>query len=202
MQKNTVCPDAGEQSARPAGRPRDEAVHRAILDSAYAILVEGGLSQFSIDSVASRAKVARTTIYRRWPDKMQLINDCFLAAFEATLDFPMTASPRDDFHTLITSLAKTLSGPNGRIAASVLAQAQSDKKTQVMFQKEFSAPLRRQSTALLQAGIQKKAFREDLDIPCVLDAAVGAVYWRLLCGQTLSPSWARELANTLLCGCY
>src|ERR1700761_3690218 len=111
------CP--GKSAApRAAGRPRDEVAHRAILDAAYAILVEDGPARFSIDAVAAKAQVARTTIYRRWPDKRQLMYESFLRAFEPTLAFASTDSPRDDFRALVASLARTLSGPNGRIAAS------------------------------------------------------------------------------------
>lgn len=201
--KTEAKPDTEKASSpRAAGRPRDEGVHRAILTAAYELLVEDGPGGFSIDAVAARANVARTTIYRRWPDKMQLMNESFLSAFEPTLAFAVTNSPKDDFRALVVSLARTLNGPNGRIAASVVAQAQSDASTQQMFLKEFSQPLRKQSTALLQAGIDKKQFREDLNIARILDAAVGAVYLRLLCGQATGPAWANELVDTLLQGCY
>ncbi len=202
MKTETAPPFVESHSPRATGRPRDEGVHRAILDAAYAILVEVGLKHFSIDAVAAKANVARTTIYRRWPDKMQLMNESFLRAFEPTLEFSSTHSPRDDFRALVISLARTLNGPNGRIAASVVAQAQSDPKTQEMFLKNFSEPLRKHSTALLQAGIDKKEFREDLNIARILDAAVGAVYFRLLFGQSTGPAWAHQLVDTLLEGCY
>ncbi len=187
---------------RVAGRPRSEAAHQAILDAAYAILVESGLKNFSIEAVASRAGVARTTIYRWWPDKTLLMNESFLRAFQPQLSFARTDSPRDDFRALLGSLARTLSGPNGRIAASVVAQAQSDPQTQRMFLKNFSQPLRRHSSALLRAGIKRKQFRDDLDVARVLDAAIGAVYLRLLFGQSMEPAWAQHLADTLLAGCY
>lgn len=202
MKKETEPRSARSGSPRAAGRPRDEAVHRAILDAAYLILVEDGLKHFSIDAVAAKANVARTTIYRRWPNKMQLMNESFLRAFEPTLEFSSTNSPSDDFRALVVSLARTLSGPNGRIAASVVAQAQSDPETQQMFQKDFSQPLRKHSTTLLQAGIDKKQFREDLNIARILDATVGAVYLRLLLGQPTGPAWAHQLADTLLEGCH
>ncbi len=188
--------------ARPAGRPRSDASHRAILEAAYAILVETGLKSFSIEAVASRAGVARTTVYRWWPDKTLLVNESFLNAFQPQISFTQTDSPSDDFRSLLMSLAKALSGPDGRIAASVVAQAQSDPDTQRMFLDEFSTPLRRQSTALLQAGISRGEFRPDLNVSRVLDAAIGAVYLRLLLGQPLERSWVREMADTILHGCY
>ncbi len=187
---------------RVAGRPRSEVAHRAILDAAYAILVENGLKSFSIEAVASRAGVGRTTIYRWWPDKSLLVNESFLEAFQPRLSFAQTESAADDFREFLASLARTLSGPDGRIAASVVAQAQSDPQTQRMFLEKFSTPLRRHSAALLQAGMERGQFRADLDVPRVLDGAIGAVYLRLLFGQTMDRIWARQLADTLLEGCY
>ena len=40
-----------------------------------------------------------------------------------------------------------------------------------------------------------------LDIGRVLDAAIGAVYLRLLFGQSMDKTWAIRLADTLLLGC-
>jgi len=202
MSQNTNIKKTQDLKPRTAGRPRDTVLHQAVLDAAYAILVETGLKNFSIEAVAIRAGVARTTVYRWWPDKTVLMNESFLRAFRPTLSFARTDSPRDDFRALLASLAKTLSGPNGRIAASVVAQAQSEPRTQQVFLKNFSQPLRRHSAALLRAGIKQKQFRADLDVARVLDAAIGAVYLRLLFGQSMEPAWARELADTLLAGCY
>ena len=202
MSQKTSLPESPSCLPRVAGRPRSEASHRAILDAAYAILVETGLKSFSIEAVASRAGVARTTIYRWWPDKTLLVNESFLKAFQPQLSFARTESPADDFRAFLSSLARTLSGPDGRIAASVVAQAQSDPQTQRMFLDEFSTPLRRHSAALLRAGIERGQFRADLDVARALDAAIGAVYLRLLLGQTMERSWARQLADTLLDGCY
>jgi AcrR family transcriptional regulator len=202
MSQNTHPEKTQNHAPRIAGRPRDAALHQAILDAAYAILVETGLKHFSIEAVATRAGVARTTVYRWWPDKTVLMNESFLRAFQPSVSFTRTDSPRDDFRALLASLAKTLSGPNGRIAASVVAQAQSEPRTQQLFLKNFSQPLRRHSAALLRAGIRQQQFRADLKVARVLDAAVGAVYLRLLFGQSMEPAWARELADTLLAGCY
>ena len=202
MTQKTSRSEGADCSPRVAGRPRSEASHRAILEAAYAILVETGLKSFSVEAVASRAGVARTTIYRWWPEKSLLLNESFLTAFQPQLSFARTNSPADDFRAFLASLARTLSGPDGRIAASVVAQAQSDRQTQRMFLEAFSRPLRRHSAALLRAGIATGQFRADLDIARVLDAAIGAVYLRLLFGQTMAPTWAKQLADTLLDGCY
>ncbi len=190
-----------EKARQAAGRPRSEDSRRAVLDAAYAILVEGGLASFSIEAVATRSGVARTTIYRWWPSKGLLAIESFLEGFRPQLVYAGSGSAMEDFRALMRSLARTLGGPAGQVAASVVAQAQSDPETRRAFRDEFSEPLRRSTSALLRGGIERGELRADLDVPRVIDAAVGAVYFRLLTGQSLDRTWATQLADTVLRGC-
>ena len=189
------------KAARPAGRPRSEDARRAVLDAAYAILVETGLARFSTEAVASRSGVARTTIYRWWPSRGLLAIESFLDAFRPQLAYVRTDDVAADFRVLIDSLARALGGQAGRVAASVIAQAQSEPAIRQMFLEAFSEPLRRESARLLERGIEYGAFRADLDVPVVLDAAVGAIYLRLLFGQPLDAAWSSTLSDTVLRGC-
>ena len=171
-----------------------------MLDAAYAILVEAGLARFSTEAVALRSGVARTTIYRWWPSKGLLAIESFLEAFRSQLTYAETEDAVADFRVLVGSLARALGGPAGRIASSVVAQAQSDPETQRMFLEAFSEPLRRETSRLLARGIERGGFRADLDVPLVLDATVGAIYLRLLFGQPLTPAWSHALSETVLRG--
>lgn len=55
------------------GRPRRESADLAILDAARALLRERGYRDFTVDVVAERTGIAKTTIYRRWPTKGALV---------------------------------------------------------------------------------------------------------------------------------
>ena len=186
--------DAGDLQAPPpcaprrAGRPPSEAARRTVLDAAYAILMEEGLGKFSIEAVAARSGVARTTIYRRWPKKGALAMASFLANFRSQLSYDDTGSAAADFRGLVGSLAAALSGPAGRVAGSVVAQAQIDPETRRLFLEQFSEPLRAETSALLRRGVDQREFRADLDLPRVIDAVVGTIYWRLLMAQSLEPT--------------
>jgi hypothetical protein len=82
-----------------------------------------------------------------------------------------------------------------------MAQAQSDPETRLVFLQHFSEPLRNESSNLIRGGLEQGQFRSDLDISRLLDAAVGAIYLRLLFGQSLDPAWAHDLTDMLLKGC-
>ncbi|MGI4801115.1 MAG: TetR/AcrR family transcriptional regulator [Janthinobacterium lividum] len=184
------------------GRPRSDTARQAVLDAAYDVLVERGISGFSVEAVATRSGVARTTIYRSWSSKGLLAVESLLAAFQLELAYAETGDTVADFRNLLASLVLVLSGPTGRIAASVLAEAQSDPKTRQAFLDKFSMPLRQQSGHILSRGIASGVFRRDLNVTVVLDATVGGAYLRLLMGQPLDAAWACALADTVLQGCF
>ena len=54
-------------------RRRGRELEDALLDAAYAELIEGGLAAFTIDGVASRAQTSRPVLYRRWPTREELV---------------------------------------------------------------------------------------------------------------------------------
>jgi len=58
---------------RPAGRPRDEKLHAALLAATQDLLLEQGFDRLTMDSVAARAEVGKAAIYRRWPGKTALV---------------------------------------------------------------------------------------------------------------------------------
>jgi hypothetical protein len=74
-----------------------------------------------------------------------------------------------------------------------MAQAQTDPETQRLFRDEFSEPLRRETTRLIRAGVDQGGSRVDLNMARLIDAFVGAVYLRLLLGQSLNANCAYEL---------
>ena len=62
-------------SSRPPGRPRDPEVDRSILKATIELLADDGFGGLSIEAVAARAGVGKTTVYRRWPSKTPLVVD-------------------------------------------------------------------------------------------------------------------------------
>ena len=59
----------GDDPVTVGGADESDPGGEAILDTAIWLLADGGLSAFTIDRLASTARVSKTSIYRRWPDK-------------------------------------------------------------------------------------------------------------------------------------
>src|SRR6202021_1581155 len=68
--------DAGPANRRP-GRPRSEQAEHAIIEATLDLFAEQGFEGVCVEAVAARAGVGKATIYRRWPNKEELL----LAAF-------------------------------------------------------------------------------------------------------------------------
>src|SRR3712207_9444526 len=51
------------------GRPRDPAVEDRILEQVVALLGSRGYAGLTLDELAARSGVAKTTVLRRWPSK-------------------------------------------------------------------------------------------------------------------------------------
>ncbi|MCH9020821.1 MAG: helix-turn-helix transcriptional regulator, partial [Proteobacteria bacterium] len=77
------------------GRPRDPEADRAILQATIELLAEIGFSAMSIEGVAARSGVAKTTIYRRFDSKLELVLNAMNRSL-AIDEIPDTGSLRGD----------------------------------------------------------------------------------------------------------
>src|SRR5438309_2129391 len=116
---------AGGSRRRPGrpGRPRSEEADRAILGAAVEELVERGLAGVSMESIAARAGVAKTTLYRRWKDKVALCLEA-VGRTKAPLAEPATGSLRGDLVQLAGQQYRELwEGEFGRLMPRFAVEA-------------------------------------------------------------------------------
>jgi AcrR family transcriptional regulator len=97
-------------AARRPGRPRDGAIDVAVLDAAIEELIERGYLGMSVESIAARAGVAKTTVYRRWPGQDELVVAA-IRMLEDTTAVPPAGSARDELLYLVDRMRRTWSNP-------------------------------------------------------------------------------------------
>jgi AcrR family transcriptional regulator len=170
----------GKKPIRSPGRPRSEAARIAVLRSALKLLGENGFSDLTIEAVASRAGVAKATVYRWWPNKAALIADAFASSATRKLHFPDTGSVRTDMSRQMCQLVKIFRSRRGRIVSAILAGGQSDPELIAAFRDRFLKPRRREAYGTLRRAIQRGELRRDLDLDLLLDALYGPIYMRFL----------------------
>jgi AcrR family transcriptional regulator len=193
--------DAPAKAMTRAGRPRDDGAHSAILNAANAILEEKGVAGFSIEAVAARAGVGKTTIYRWWPSKGALAIAGFLAETGPKIFYPDSGSAVADLTDQLKRVATVYGGAAGRVLAAIIAEGQRDPNTIQAFIEGYAKPRRDEAKIILQAGIDRGELRPDLDLDIALDALYGPIYYRMLVPiGPLDAAWVEKLAANVLAG--
>jgi AcrR family transcriptional regulator len=168
---------------RLRGRPRSAESRKAILDAAFGILVERGYGAMSIEAVATRAGVGKTTVYRWWPSRADLAVDAFFAATEAELAMPATGSAEQDFRSQVTALADMLRGPRGVALAAMLGGGLSDPGLAASLNSRWIEPRRRWGFERLSRAAAAGECLPDTDVPAALGILYGPLYSPLLFGR-------------------
>ncbi|MEV6790689.1 TetR/AcrR family transcriptional regulator [Streptomyces sp. NPDC051320] len=188
------------------GRPRSTEADTAILDATRAALVELGWSRLTMGDVATRAGVAKTTLYRRWANKNELVVDAVAVLFDE-LDLPDRGSLADDIEGVVLQFAALLARPETKTALmAVVAESIGDEALRGRIR---SAIVDRQKR-LVTLGRERAQVRGELpyeDDPdasdrqtdLIFDVVAGAVVHRaLISAEPVDATWARDF-TLLLC---
>jgi AcrR family transcriptional regulator len=108
------------------GRPRDTSRNIAIEKATIELLREVGYEQITVESVALRAQVSKTTIYRRWKNKAELVADAVHHYAFCKAPAIDTGSLRGDLIEVISEKVKTMKSADGQLIAGLLAAARTD----------------------------------------------------------------------------
>nr|WP_229870666.1 TetR/AcrR family transcriptional regulator [Streptomyces phaeofaciens] len=193
---------APEQPVR--GRPRSEAVERAIIEGTMKLLEEGvPLAEISIERIARTAGVGKATIYRRWSGKEALFVDVLRAAEPDDPELPGT-SMRDDLVVLLDTLRRRgLANRSSAILHNVHAQMKSSPKIWAAYHSSVIAPRRRMGLEVLRRGEENGELRPGLDLELVNDIFVGPMLVRTVLrpdADLTDEDLAERIVDTLLDG--
>ncbi|MGW7442251.1 TetR/AcrR family transcriptional regulator [Kitasatospora sp. NPDC054795] len=193
-------------AARAKGRPRSAAADRAILDATREALAELGWGGLTMGHVASRAGVAKTTLYRRWPSKNELVVDAVATLFD-DLVMPDLGSLRADIEAVVAQFADLLARPETQAALLALfAEGTRDRQLRRRIRESIVDPQKRlvrqgraaaQARGELGADCDADSAREEVDI--IFDTIAGTVEHRVLVsGEPITPEWTRRFTDLLL----
>lgn len=186
----------------PRGRPRSERSHRAILDAANELLAERGFVDLTIDEVAQRAGVGKTTIYRRWPGKGTLVFEAFATDFLNRQALPDTGSLRGDLLAALRGWIRVVKGTvTGRTLVGLIAEVQRDPELAEIWRERFVGRVRTQHRMIVDRAVERGEVSPDADPDVMLDLVFGAAYHRLLQSHlVLSDRFAQAVVDTVVAG--
>ncbi|NUW38852.1 TetR/AcrR family transcriptional regulator [Nonomuraea rhodomycinica] len=170
-------------SARPPGRPRS-GVNAVVFAATLRTVHELGYARATVDRIAAAAGVAKTTIYRRWPSKGELVVDCLLDAFGPV---PLEGTGRAELMaSAIRWIAAKISEPGvGDAFAGVFSDAVSDPALREVLAARLQEPYR--------VALHEALGEPDGRVLFFIDVVVGTLLHRL--GMTGEPMVDADVAE-------
>ncbi|MET8953903.1 TetR/AcrR family transcriptional regulator [Streptomyces sp. NPDC004393] len=199
------------QRSTPAartGRPRSAAADAAILEATREALVELGWSKLTLGDVATRAGVAKTTLYRRWAGKNELVVDAVAELFDE-LELPDRGSLAADIEGVVLQFAAILDRPEAR--SGLMAVVAESTRDEALRERIRTSIVDRQKRLVVQ-GRARAACRGELPTETdpeaaargadlIFDMVAGAVVHRtLVSAEPVDEEWVRRFAAVLVGG--
>mgnify|MGYP001413984245 CR=1 FL=1 len=187
--------------ARGRTDPRIERSRQVIRQAAVDELGAAGYGAFTIESVAARAGVAKSTIYRHWPDKLALIADTFETFHEHAVPDIRGASPRERVELLVRHVAQIVAdSPFSACIPALIEGAERDRRVRE-FHHRYSAVRRQSLIDVIAEGVAAGEFSPDADPALAAQALLGAIFYgRLMAGRPFEPRRTRDLVAMVLPG--
>lgn len=171
---------------------------RATLAAATDLLLERGFAGLTIERVAARARVAKTTIYRHWPNRGALaVSVC--AGLVVPAPVPDTGDPRADLVSLVGGPAEGLAAaPWAKALASLIDVAQRDPEL-ARLHAAFIAQRASAAATVLRRAVAAGQLPADTDVDLAVGLLVGPLFYRrLVSHEPVDAALATEIAARTL----
>lgn len=156
---------------------------QAVLAAAIAELTRVGFAALRVEDVAARAGVNKTTVYRRWPTKPELVRDAIASIPNRLPDPPDTGALRSDLLALVDHVVQTVRSFEGEgMMRMMLAERADPELTRIV------ADLRAQKERIPIAIVERAVLRGELpkhaDPRMVIAVLIGAIHHRVFIQKT------------------
>jgi AcrR family transcriptional regulator len=183
-----------------AGRPRRPGVEEAVFDATLGLLASRDYREITMETLAERAGVSRTTIYRRWPTKAAVVAAAVSSLYLDRVEVPDTSSLSKDLVALLTDTYRVMADGDGRVLEQLVRQSGQNPELVDVVRSILYARRRLSATALNRA-IARGEMTPDTDQELLLDLLLGPLWFRLLVsGAPIAPEEARAVVELVLDG--
>ena len=170
-----------------------------ILRAALEELGEIGYGAFTIESVAARAGVGKSTIYRHWSDKLALIADAFQSLHEEARPDIASGTPRERLERVLGHVADVVAGSTFSACIPALIDAAERDQDLRRFHLQFQRQARQPLIKVIAEGVATGSFPSYVDPELAAFALLGAIFFcRLMTSKPLDPENAGDLIETVL----
>jgi AcrR family transcriptional regulator len=166
--------EAGPANRRP-GRPRSEQAEQAIIEATLDLFAEKGFEGVCVEAVAARAGVGKATIYRRWPNKEELLLAAF-SSLKSPFPEPKGVSVRDDLLAMVQVMCADKADPRkARRYALLLGEGNKYPRLMARYKETVVGPRRAAMRAVIRHGIETGELRPDTDVEIAMLTLTGVI---------------------------
>ncbi|KJL35851.1 TetR/AcrR family transcriptional regulator [Microbacterium azadirachtae] len=169
-----------------------------IQDAAWEIFSERGLPGVTMEAIAIRAGVAKTTVYRRWPTKSAILIDALKERLAPLVKFPQEGTVRDDVVAQIEAVIDLFGSRTGRAYLALIAESVHDPDVGTALRERYIADQREAAILRLRIGIDHGELASRTDPEILIDSLYGALYYRVLVAHVpLDRAYATRLVDSI-----
>jgi AcrR family transcriptional regulator len=182
------------------GQSRAARVEKAILDATRELLAAGGVRELTVERVAARSGVAKTTIYRRWRGKHELALAVLLDMVDQVVATPDLGETRAELVAFVDAAVKILGSTlMGRVMQGLVSDLATDRDLARAFRERIVAKRLAEVRRVLERGIERGEIRADVDFELAHELLFGPVYYRLLLsGAPLDKNVAARIVDAVM----
>ena len=168
-----------EASPRGRGRPRDPALDDRILEQTLVLLGSHGYAGLTLDELAARSGVAKTTVLRRWPSKAAVAAAGVERLALQSVDVPNSGTLRADLRALLHGAVETFVRGRGQFVARLIREAGHHPEITDLVHTVIHT--RRQAyRRVLALAIARGELAPSVDQELLMDLLIGPIWTRLL----------------------
>jgi AcrR family transcriptional regulator len=185
----------------PTPQTRGEAFVQTVLSVSLARLAEVGFERFSIPDVAALAGANKTSLYRRWPSKTELVRDALRAGMAHADNPPDTGTLRGDLLGLAQSVATFMAAAQGTAILRILMTDSSHPQLRALALEAYGDIGRHGPGLVLARAVQRGELRPGVDHSLVLFTVAGALLHRVFVEQgKATPAFLEQVVDLVLQG--
>jgi AcrR family transcriptional regulator len=180
---------------------RGDAVVKAVLDATLTLLAEVGFARLSIPDVAVAANVNKTSIYRRWPTKAELVRDALGVAMSHADQAPDTGSLRGDLIALARTVGAFMQSPVGKAVVRIMLAEGGNPEVRALGSTAYQALGPQGPQVVVMRAIERGEWSRTTDPSLLLFTLAGAIMHRVLVEQREVPDkYIKQLVDLVLQG--
>jgi AcrR family transcriptional regulator len=183
-----------------AGRPRRPGVEEAVFTTTLQLLGTHSYGDISMENLADRAGVSRTSIYRRWPSKAAVVAAAVSSLYLDEVEVPDTGTLSEDLVALLSESYRLMADGSGRVLERLVRES-GQKPELVEVVRSILYTRRRLYSTMLNRAIARGELPPEVDQELLLDLLLGPLWFRLLLsGAPITAQSARSVVELVLRG--